>query len=140
MEIPSPTSRGSPFKRISTRPTIVARLRVYNRVERGPGRLYAAPGRVVATVVTRAPDARPDLGSSRAWCRIDLAALRHNLAAIRAAIGPGIAVCGVVKADAYGHGAVRIARALAAAGIEHLAVASIDEAAELRAAGIDVPI
>jgi alanine racemase len=103
-------------------------------------RLYAAPGRVVATVVTRAPDARPDVGSARAVCRIDLEALRHNLAAIRRAIGPGVAVCGVVKGDAYGHGAVPVARTLAAAGIEHLAVASLDEAAELREAGIDVPI
>jgi alanine racemase len=95
---------------------------------------------VVATVVTRAPDARLDAGGSRAVCRIDLAALRHNLAAIRRAIGPGVAVCGVVKADAYGHGAVPVARTLAAGGIEHLAVASIDEAAELRQAGVDVPI
>ena len=107
---------------------------------RGAGRLYAAPGRVVATVVTRAPDARPDAGGSRATCRIDLAALRHNLGAIRAAIGPGVAVCGVVKADAYGHGAVPVARTLAAAGIDHFAVASLDEAKELRDAGIDVPI
>ena len=73
-------------------------------------------------------------------CRIDLAALRHNLAAIRRAVGPGVAVCGVVKADAYGHGAVPVARTLAAAGIEHFAVASLDEAKELRDAGIAVPI
>lgn len=107
---------------------------------RGAGRLYAAPGRVVATGVTRAPDARPDARGSRATCHIDLAALRHNLAAIRAAVGPGVAVCGVVKADAYGHGAVPVAHTLAAAGIEHFAVAALDEARELREAGIEVPI
>ena len=90
--------------------------------------------------MTRAPDARPDAGSARAVCRIDLDALRHNLAAIRSASGSGVAVCGVVKGDAYGHGAVPVARTLAVAGIEHLAVASLDEAAELRAAGVDVPI
>ena len=90
--------------------------------------------------MTRATDARPDAGGSRATCRIDLAALRHNLAAIRRAVGPGVAVCGVVKADAYGHGAVPVARTLAAAGIEHFAVASLDEAKELRDAGIAVPI
>jgi alanine racemase len=118
----------------------VAGLRLYNRVRSERRRLYGAARRVVATVVTRAPDARVDAGGSRAVCRIDLEALRHNLAAIRSAIGAGVAVCGVVKADAYGHGAVPVARTLAAAGIEHLAVASLDEARELRDAGVDVPI
>lgn len=55
-------------------------------------------------------------------------------------VGPQVAVCGVVKADAYGHGAIPIARALIAAGIDHLAVASFDEAVELRHASITAPI
>jgi alanine racemase len=64
----------------------------------------------------------------------------HNLAEVRRVVGAGVAVCGVVKADAYGHGAVPVARSLVAAGIEHLAVASCDEAVELRRAGIAAPI
>jgi alanine racemase len=95
---------------------------------------------VVAAVVTHVPDARLDPSSCRAVCRIDLGALRHNLSEIRRAIGPGIAVCGVVKGDAYGHGAVPVATALEAAGIEHLAVASLEEALELRRAGVTVPV
>lgn len=55
-------------------------------------------------------------------------------------VGPAVGVCGVVKADAYGHGAVPVARRLVGAGVEHLAVASFDEAAELRGAGIDAPL
>ncbi|MBI5847674.1 MAG: alanine racemase [Nitrospirae bacterium] len=70
---------------------------------------------------------------------IDLAALQHNLQLIRTMIGQRD-VIGVVKADAYGHGAVEIARRLIAGGTTHLAVAYTDEAKLLREAGITVPI
>lgn len=75
----------------------------------------------------------------RAWVEIDHAAIRANLAVIRRAAA-GAQVIGVVKANAYGHGAVAVARTLVAAGIERLAVATIDEAAELRTAGVDGPV
>ena len=52
----------------------------------------------------------------RAVCCIDLDALVHNLAEVRRVVRPGVAICGVVKANAYGHGAVPVARALEAAG------------------------
>jgi alanine racemase len=93
---------------------------------------------VVAADVTHRPDASGE--PCPTVCRIDLDALRHNLVEVRGAAGAGIAVCGVVKSDAYGHGAVPIARALAGAGIDQLAVASFDEAAELRAAGVGAPV
>ena len=54
--------------------------------------------------------------------------------------GPGVRVEPVVKADAYGHGAVPIARALAAAGADGLSVATVDEAFELREGGIELPL
>jgi alanine racemase len=79
------------------------------------------------------PEQRP----TRAEVSLD--ALEANLAAIRSRAG-GLPVMGVVKADAYGHGAVPVARALAAAGIDRLAVALLEEAQELRRAGIEVPI
>jgi alanine racemase len=75
----------------------------------------------------------------RAWIEVDHAAIRSNLAAIRRAAG-GAQVIGVVKANAYGHGAVAVARTLVADGVERLAVATVDEGAELRAAGVDVPL
>ncbi len=68
---------------------------------------------------------------------IDLAALRANFAALRRA-APRARAMAVVKADAYGHGAVRVAAALDAA--EGFAVARLDEALTLRAAGILTPI
>ncbi len=75
-----------------------------------------------------------------AWLEIDLDALRANLAILRAAVGDGVRVEPVVKADAYGHGAVPVAAALEAAGADGLSVATLDEAFELREAGIRLPL
>ena len=74
-----------------------------------------------------------------AWLELNLDALVGNLAALRRLAG-GAPVYPVVKADAYGHGAVPVAHALAAAGADGLCVATMDEAIELRDAGIEVPV
>ena len=74
-----------------------------------------------------------------AWLELDLDALAGNLAALRTLAG-GVPVHPVVKADAYGHGAIPIARARVTAGAEGLSVATMDEALELREAGIAGPI
>jgi alanine racemase len=70
---------------------------------------------------------------------VDLAAVRHNVAAIRAR-APGQALCGVVKANAYGHGLVTVGRALARAGVDWLGVALVEEGVLLREAGVTTPI
>lgn len=75
-----------------------------------------------------------------AWLEIDLDRLVANLAAFRAALPTGVRIEPVVKADAYGHGAVPVARALEAAGVDGLSVAAFDEAVELRAGGLRCPI
>ena len=75
----------------------------------------------------------------RAWVEVDHAAIRANLGVIRREAA-GAQVIGVVKANAYGHGSVAVARTLVAEGIERLAVATIDEAVELRTAGIVGPV
>lgn len=75
-----------------------------------------------------------------AWLEIDVDALRYNLATVRGLGGQGMPVRPVVKADAYGHGAVPVARALEAAGAEGFCVATFDEAMELRDAGITGPL
>lgn len=72
-----------------------------------------------------------------ATATLDLTALRHNLARVRAA-APGCRVAAAIKANAYGHGALRTARALATA--DAFAVARCEEAVALRQAGIDRPI
>ncbi|MGH9361900.1 MAG: alanine racemase, partial [Thermoanaerobaculia bacterium] len=73
-----------------------------------------------------------------AWVDVDLDALDANLRHLRRAVGTRIAA--VVKADAYGHGAVGVGRALAAAGVDFLAVALFEEGAELRRAGVETPV
>jgi alanine racemase len=70
---------------------------------------------------------------------IDLGALRRNVARLRTLVGPGVAIYGVVKADAYGHGAVAVGRALAPL-CDALAVSLVEEGLELREAGIAGPI
>lgn len=72
--------------------------------------------------------------------RIDLANLRFNLRSSREFIGPDLKYMAVVKADAYGHGAVACSRALADEGVDWLGVALVEEGLELRAAGLGLPI
>jgi alanine racemase len=73
----------------------------------------------------------------RSVARINVAAIERNVARLGAVLTPGTALCAVVKADAYGHGAVPVARAALAGGASWLAVATAAEATELRQAGID---
>ena len=76
----------------------------------------------------------------RTWAEIDLDALAHNYQQARRTIGPNVKYLGVVKADAYGHGAIQISRKLERLGADYLAVSSLDEAKELRHGGIQAPI
>jgi alanine racemase len=79
-------------------------------------------------------------GPHRALARIDLGAIRRNCAHLRSLLTGGAELCAVVKADGYGHGAVESARAAVAGGAGWLAVATADEAADLRREGIGEPI
>ncbi len=76
----------------------------------------------------------------RVQARVDLNAIRHNLKQVRSKLHKGTALMVIVKADAYGHGAVPIARALDEEWIDAYGVAIIEEAIELRSAGIKKPI
>jgi len=76
----------------------------------------------------------------RAWAEIDLDAVSHNLAVVRRRAGAGVRVLLVVKADAYGHGAVAVAHHALRLGVEALGVGTSAEALELREHGLRVPI
>ena len=73
------------------------------------------------------------------WAEVDLAAVRHNAGWLRRLVAPA-ALCAVVKADAYGMGAVAVGRAALEGGASWLAVAMVEEGAALRRSGIDAPV
>ena len=74
------------------------------------------------------------------WLDVDLDAIGDNVRSIARLVGNDTRICAVVKAEAYGLGAVEVARSALAAGAERLAVARVDEAIALRRAGIGGPI
>lgn len=78
--------------------------------------------------------------TKRTWAEINLDNIAYNMKAIRTALPERTKLLGVVKADAYGHGAVEVSRVLESGGADYLAVSCLDEALELRSAGIGLPI
>lgn len=76
----------------------------------------------------------------RAWVEIDLAALTHNVKQLKNLLSPQTELMTVVKADAYGHGAVAVSQTALSVGASWLGVATIPEGIELREAGIEAPI
>jgi alanine racemase len=76
----------------------------------------------------------------RTWAEVDLSALQHNLARIRAQLPPGVRLALVTKADAYGHGLVPIARVASAFGADFIAVATVQEGISLRESDIEAPV
>src|SRR5690606_23993038 len=122
-----------------------------------------APGSTAAWISPRASVSRGRSGQSRSWCcsawsrsrvvrgpynakmtqrptriLVDLDAITHNLGEIRKHVG--VPVMGIVKAEAYGHGLVPVARHLQAQGVDQLGVAFLEEGVALREAGITLPI
>ena len=76
----------------------------------------------------------------RAWVEIDLEALAHNVRTLKSFIGSQTKLMAVVKADAYGHGAIAVAKTALANGADCLAIATLAEGVELRRSGIEAPI
>lgn len=74
------------------------------------------------------------------WAEVSLTTLRQNFRTVQKHVGANVTVCAVVKADAYGHGAVECSRALETEGARWLGVTSLDEAIPLRDAGIEARI
>ncbi len=75
-----------------------------------------------------------------AWVEVDLDAISHNVGQLKRLIGDDVAIAAVIKANAYGHGAERVAGALLEHGASMLAVATLDEAVRLRRSGIRAPV
>src|SRR6201998_4434003 len=90
---------------------------------------------IIANVATTA-EILSRVATRPTWADISLATLRQNFRTVQKHVGKGVTVCAVVKADAYGHGAVECSRALEAEGARWLGVTSLDEAIPLREAGV----
>ena len=82
----------------------------------------------------------PSQPQHRCWAEIDLAALERNIRSIQAQLPQAMQYIAVVKADAYGHGMPQIVRRMLQSGIEYLAVANVQEAADIRHMGLNCPI
>jgi alanine racemase len=72
----------------------------------------------------------------RSYVLVSREQIARNFRNVRGVVGPGVEVAGVVKADAYGHGALEVSRVLVAEGARWLAVSSVEEGVQLRAGGI----
>src|SRR5205823_6476063 len=113
------------------------------RLERVVERLIGEP--LVASEVLVRQDAgwkqRVFLSRERpTWVEVDLAAIGDNVGRLKEIVGPSVDLMAVLKADAYGHGAVRVARTALLHGASYLATACVSEAVALRERGISVPI
>jgi alanine racemase len=80
------------------------------------------------------------LNTPLVWAEIDLQAIAHNVRELRRVTKPEARLMAAVKANAYGHGMVEVAKAVLQSGVDELGVARIEEAVQLREAGIDTPI
>jgi alanine racemase len=112
-----------------------------SRMERVAAALLEQPERAPQLLVRQEPawrTVRAGAPDRPTWIRIDLDAIAHNVRRLRAIAGVPLMI--TLKADAYGHGAVRVARTALASGAAALAVATLGEARELREAGIAAPI
>jgi alanine racemase len=78
--------------------------------------------------------------NKRAWAEIDLDAIANNIKEIRKITSPKAKIMGVVKADGYGHGFMEVTKVLLKNGADYLAVATLEEAVQLRKRNFDVPI
>lgn len=74
------------------------------------------------------------------WAEVDLGAIEYNYRQVRRLVGKDIRIMAVVKANAYGHGTVEVARTLESAGVDYLGVATTDEAVRIRDHGIRTPV
>jgi alanine racemase len=133
------SSRPSPIYR----PSILIKGSEETRMERVTELLMAQPEQAREQLVRQTPGwkqivvMRPDRPT---WVEIDLSAIAFNTRQIQSLVGPNVRILASLKADAYGHGALKVARTVLQNGASMLGVATVSEAIPLREAGIHAPI
>ncbi len=113
------------------------------RMERVTEMLMAEPARAPELLVRQTPGWKQIVvmrADRPTWVEIDLSAIGNNARQIKKLVGPQVRILASLKADAYGHGAVKVARTVLHNGVSMLGVATVSEARPLREAGIDAPI
>ncbi len=123
--------------------TVLVKGPVESRMEQVVAGLMAEPERAAELLVRQTAGwqkARLLRPGRPTWVEVDLEAIAHNVQHIVEMVGPKVIVLAVLKADGYGHGAIRVARTVLNNGARYLGVASINEGAILRRAGITAPI
>jgi Alr-MurF fusion protein len=125
------------------RPSILIKGSEETRMERVTESLMAHPEQAREQLVRQTPGwkqivvMRPDRPT---WVEIDLSAIAFNTRHIQSLVGPDVRILASLKADAYGHGALKVARSVLQNGASMLGVATVSEAIPLREAGIHTPI
>ena len=123
--------------------TVLVKGAVESRMEQVVAGLLAHPDQVPAVLARQTAGwrkARLQRPGRPTWLEVDLEAIAHNLRRVVELVGPDVTVMAVLKAEAYGHGMVRVARTALNNGARYLGVASINEGAALRQAGVTAPI
>jgi alanine racemase len=135
-----PPLRGGAINRA---PTILLKGSEEMRMERVTELLMAQPSQAREQLVRQTPGwkqivvMRPERPT---WVEIDLSAIANNTRQIQSLVGPDVRILASLKADAYGHGALKVARTVLHNGASMLGVATVSEATPLREAGIGAPI
>lgn len=137
------TSKHAQYTELHTRDIIYIKGSEETRMERVTERLMAEPRKAWQTLVRQTPGwkqitmTRPRRPT---WVEIDLSAIASNTRQIAALVGPQVRILASLKADAYGHGAIKVAHTVLQNGASMLGVATVSEAMPLREAGINAPI
>jgi len=128
-----------------TRPpyTILIKGSQEMRMEKVTELLMAQPEQAQEQVVRQTPGWKQIVvmrAERPTWVEIDLSAIGNNTRRLKSLVGPRVRLLATLKADAYGHGALKVARTVLHNGASMLGVATVSEAAPLRNAGISAPI
>ncbi len=141
--LPIYQSTNLPAPQSTLPPVILLKADRPARMERIVAALLAEPERASELLVRQSAgwlQVRPLTQDRPTWVEIDLEALAGNVRRAQEIVGRGVAICAVLKADGYGHGAASVARTALNNGARMLAVACLAEAVALRRAAIDAPI
>lgn len=135
--------KSSQYTELHIKDAILIKGSEETRMERVTELLMAQPDRAREQLVRQTPGwkqivmMRPERPT---WVEIDLSAIANNTRRLQSLVGPGVRILASLKADAYGHGALKVARTVLHNGASMLGVATVSEAVPLREAGINAPI